>query len=1021
MRRVASAYAHVILLAAIIAGGAAVVLAADGGKREGRIGPETGIQPSGRLLDPVGRLTKLGNLPAGGALTVDGRFAWTLSAGRGKNDIRIVRVRPKRCPQGRGKRARRCRKRARKQVGKVVQKLPMPGLSGGIAMSADGSTAYVSGLSEPSSDRNKPPPGVPGTDGDVIHVFKLDPKRGKATRDGLIGVPPPPGTQPPQDFPPTTLTPRSWPRDLAVSADGKTLLAALNLAHRAAIIDTASRNVRYVEAGRYPYGAAITGDGKLGLISSETEGKVAVIDLAAAQVKEEIVVGPHLSHPEGIAIDPTRPLAYVAVTHQDLIAVINTEKLEVVRTLSVERPQGIGTAPTHVSVTADGCRLLSSNSGEDAVAIFSLSAKRRCDPGASRKRSEGGARSLAGRILDHESRRGIEQAKSELAERAELFGEEAEEDAEEEVALNPVRRPSRAFQLIGRIPVGSYPVAAFATPQKAAKRRLFWLTAKGLGVGPNDPERGEELPHDPGSATGPAPAAYRFEYLPENVFGISGSLRFPSDRKLRKLTPRASRQIRPINDEEPPPNTPIRTDGPIEHVFYIVRENRTYDQILGDDRRGDGDPKLNLFGPDVTPNAHALARRFPLLDHVYANSEASIDGHFWTAAAAVSDYVVKNWHQNYAGRDRPYDFGVYAVTWPSQGFLFDQAEKQGISWFNYGEAIAGTVPLTDADRTPAETAEVAAKFLKSDLGPLTPGPQLDPPAPCYSNDASSGGVNVITSQEVFDSSRPDGANPLTTESRFECFSERFNQQVASGTVPAFNYLVFPNDHTVGTTPGGRTPRAMIAENDLALGETVELISKSPIWSKSLILVIEDDSQDGADHVDAHRIPAFAISPYARRGAVVHTRYDFLSFIRTLELVIGMKPLNLFDATAVPMYDAFDANPADNLEPYEAITPNTYLLERNGPESPNAKLSERLPLEFTDRTPQRILDRILWQSVHGAGSEPPPPGPNAAGIDEKDWSRHGATTDADALAEVIELLNLDQEAVEERYGAEVDDD
>lgn len=1009
---------RLLIVAVLVVLGAAVAVAA-GGDTEGVIGPETGIQPSGRLLEPAGKLTNLGNLPAGGALTANGRFAWSLSAGRGKNDIRIVRVLPKPCKPGKSRAAKRCRRKARKKVGKVVQVLPMPGVSGGIAMAPDGGTAYVSGVPEPSSEKNRPPADVPGAEGDVIHVFKLNRRTGKASRDGVIEVPPPEGTAPPQSFPPTGTKAKSWPRDLAVSGDGKTLVAALNLADSAAIVDLESRQVRYAATGRYPYGAAITADGKLGLVSNEADGTVSVIDLAAGEEVKEIQVGPHLSHPEGIAVDPKRPLAYVAVAHQDLIAVIDLRKLEVARTLSVARPQGIGTAPVQVSVTADGCRLISANSGEDALAVFALSAKRRCDPGAAAggKKRESRVRQRADRILDATSRPTIEDSESTQAERAELFGEEAEEAAEERVAENPVRPKPKRWALLGRVPVGSYPTAAFATPQKQLrKRKLVWITAKGLGVGPNDAD-GRTLEEDPGSATSGAPAQYRFEYLPEQVQGISGVLKFPSDRKLKKLTPRASRQIRPSNAEKPPPDTPLTADGPIENVFYIVRENRTYDQILGDDPRGDGDPNLTLFGESITPNAHALARRFPLLDHVYANSEASIDGHFWTSAAAVSDYVVKNWHQNYAGRGRPFDFGVYAVTWPAQGFLFDQAIKQGISWFNYGEAIAGTVPLNDRDRTAEENAQVLEKFGQSDLGPLAPGPQLDPPAPCFSNSASSGGKNVITGQEVFDSSRPAGANPLTTESRFECFKKRFEQQLASNSVPAFNYLTLSNDHTNGTTPGARTPRAMIAENDLALGEVVELISNSPIWEKSLILVVEDDSQDGADHVDAHRIPAFAISPYAKRGAVVNTRYDFLSFIRTLELVIGMKPLNLFDATAVPMYDAFDADPSDNSEPYEAITPEVDLLERNTAASPNARLSERLPLEFTDRTPQRILDRILWQSVHGAGSQPPPPGPNAAGIDERAW-REGATTDEEALAEVVEMLGLDRETIEGRYGVEL---
>lgn len=990
---------------------------------EGRIGPDNRIQPSGRQLNPIGELTRLGSLPAGGALTPDGRFAWTLSAGRGPNDVRIVQVLPRPCPPGEKRRG--CRRHERRRVGEIIQRIPMPGLSGGIAISPDGRSAYVSGVPESSDEDNEVPENVPGKDGDVIHVLSLNRESGKARRDGVIEVPPPEGTLPPQNFPPTNTRPLSWPRDLAISPDGNTLLAALNLAHQAAIVDTGSRQVRYVATGRYPYGAAITPDGKLGLVSNEADGTVSVLDLASASEVREITVGPHLSHPEGIAVDPRRPLAYVAVTHQDLIAVIDTEALEVKRTLSVERPQGIGTAPVHVSVTEDGCRLISSNSGEDAVAVFALSAKRGCDPGARSKRSKATGRGerprrLAGEILDHESRKGIELSENEIEERAELFGEEAEEEVEAEVERNPVRKRGTRWQLIGRVPVASYPVAAAATPQESpARRRLVWITAKGLGVGPNDVRPGEEVPADPGSATGGAPPGYRFHYLPEEVFGMSGITHFPSDRRLAELTPRASRQIRPVNGQKPPPGTPLRANGPIEHVFYIVRENRSYDQILGDDERGDGDPKLTLFGEEVTPNAHALARRFPLLDHVYANSEASIDGHFWTSAAAVSDYVIKNWHQNYAGRKRPYDFGVYSVTWPSQGFLFDQAEQQGISYFNYGEAIAGTVPLNDIDRTPEETAEVAEKFANSDLGPVAPGPQPDAPAPCFSNDASSGGTNVITMQEVFDSSRPPGANPLTTESRFECFEERFEQQLASGSVPAFHYITLPNDHTNGTTPGSRTPRAMIAENDLALGEVVELISNSPIWERSLILVVEDDSQDGADHVDAHRIPAFAISPYARRGAVVHTRYDFLSFIRTLEKVVGMRPLNLFDATAVPMYDALDSDPSDNDEPYEAITPEVNLLERNTEESASARLSERLPLEFTDRTPQRILDRILWQSVHGEDSEPPPPGPNAAGLDEQTWRRHGATSDADALEEVIEILGLDEELIKERYGVELE--
>jgi DNA-binding beta-propeller fold protein YncE len=948
--------------------GAGIVVAqVNDPKKDGRTSKSKLLLGSGRDLNPVGKMTQIGNFPAGGALTTNGRFLWTLSAGRGKNDIRIVRVETRRkCREGR--RGKRCRRRAKRRIGKVVQTIPMPGVNGGIAMAPDGRTAYVSGTPEPSTDYDQPPEGTPGLEGDVIHVFRYRRRTGKATRDGVIEVPAPGDTPPPQDFPPTRTDQVSWPRDLAISPDGKTLLAALNLAHSAAIIDTESRSVEYVKTGRYPYGAAITRDGEKGLVSNEADGTVSVIDLAGASEEKEITVGPHLSHPEGMATDPKADRVYVAVTHQDLVQVINTKTMEVERALSVERPQGLGTAPVAVSVTRDGRRLIVSDSGEDAVAVFAL-------PGARAKSSRLEQRADA--VLQHEGRRNVDQAEIEREEAAEIYGEEAEEQVEAEKAAKPVQRKPKDWELIGRVPTAAYPTWAGATPRK---RTLVWVTAEGAGSGPNSLKPGETVPRDPGSSTGGSPESLWFKYLPSYTFGRSGVLKFPSDKRLRKLTPRASRQIRPSNAQKPPADTPLETPeegGKFKHVFYIVRENRTYDQIFGGDQRGDGDPKLELFGEEITPNAHALAERFPLLDHVYANSEASIDGHFWTSAAAVSDYVAKNWHANYGGRTRPYDFGTYAVTWPAAGFLFDQAQEQGISWFNFGEAIAGVVPLKDDDRTPEETQKVVAKFRKSDLG-TTPGflrPFLvidDTGAGCFPNDASSGGVDEVLSAgpapdiEVYDSPLPqpgDGqtqeAPDATAQSRFECFRQKFEQQVARNDVPQFTYMTLANDHTAGTRPGRRTPNAMIAENDWALGETVELISKSPIWKDSLILVIEDDSQDGADHVDAHRIPALAISPYAKEGAVVHTRYDFLSFIRTLEIATGMKPLNLFDALAVPLYDVFTPN-ADNDAPYEAIVPNVNLTERNTEESANAALSKQLPLGFTDRTPQRYLDNILWK-------------------------------------------------------------
>jgi YVTN family beta-propeller protein len=900
-----------IAAAALALGAAATALAAS---PPNAVGPTTRIQPSGRHLSPYGRLAALGNHPGGGALTPNGRFLWALDSGRGRNDIRIVDAAPALGCHSRGRRGARCRRQHARRTGRLIETIPMPGLSGGIAMAPGGHVAYVSGVADSQHLDEKAPPGTPGLAGDVIHVFKVSPKSGQATRAGVIPVPPPQGAPVPQDFPPTNLSPLSWPRDLAVSRDGHTLVAALNLADSAAIIDTRTRSVSYVKVGSYPYGAAITRDGKTALVSNEADGTVSVIDLASKTKVADIPVGAHLSHPEGIAIDPTGTRAFVAVASEDKVAVIDTRTRAVVRNLSVARPQGTGTQPVAVSVTRDGCRLLTSDSGEDAIAVHAL--RRGCDIKRSRKPRKR-------------------------------------------------RKAAAPYALIGRIPTASYPVFAAATPHR---ERVIWVASKGFGTGPNlnGPNPLSPLDSDDQINT--------FQYLPSIVSGMAGTGAFPTDAELRRLTSVADADVRPVGTEGAPAGTPLRPDGPIKHVFYIVRENRSYDQVLGDDPRGAGDPKLTLFGRDLTPNAHALAQRFPLLDHVFANSEASIDGHFWTSAGAVSDYVVKNWHANYAGRGRPYDFGVYSITWPAKRFLFDQAEKQGISYFNYGEAIAGTIPLADRDRTPAETQQVATKFSHSDLGEggATIGGFQLPTAFCYPNDASIG-KDAITGQEVYDSTPPVTA--LGALSRVACFRQRFNNQLTTNSVPAFNYMVLTNDHTNGLAAGRRTPQAMVADNDYALGQIVDTISHSPIWDSSLILVMEDDSQDGADHVDAHRIPAFAISPYTKRGAVVSTRYDFPSLIRTLELPIGMHPLTLFDALATPLYDAFTPA-AGNSEPYSAIPPQTDLSATNPNTAANRRFAKRYRLTETDQVPQRVLDHMLWRAVKGPHSKPPPPGPNA---------------------------------------------
>lgn len=918
-RALLSAFA---LLAAL--GSAAIVVAGDD-VQVGRIGPASGVLNNGRHLQPFGSLVAVGQFPTGGAVTPNGRWYWTVSAGRGQNDVRIVSVRTRR----------------------VLQTHVLPGASGGIVMDPTKPVVYVAGVGGSEHADQKVADDAPGAKGNVIHVFRYRPGTGSAEFTSTIDIPVPSGAPPIQTFPPGAPKRNGWPDRLAISPDGKRLLVPLNLADHAAIVDVETKKVTSVKVGHYPYGAAILPDGKTGLVSNETDGTVSVIDLDAARKVKDITVGPHLSHPEAIVADPKADRAYVAVTNSDQVAVIDTKRMVVSNTLAVGREEGLGASPVALALSPDARRLYVAEAGLDAIAVIAL-------PGS--------------------------------------------------IGKTP------AFGTIGRIPTAQYPTDVQVTGNRAnpcgnrvgprrgkrAKRcpKLLYVTGKGLGTGPNPAGPQPTSPNDTDDRINET------QYLPLLNVGAAGIGDLPSDARLARLDVVAEAQVHPIDPQTPPADTPLRANGPIKHVFYVVRENRTYDQILGDEPRGDGDPKLALFGGDNTVNVHALVQRFPLIDHMYSNSEASIDGHFWTAAATVTDYVNKAWFPNYGGRDRPYDFGVYAVTWPLNGFIFDEAERQNVTYYNYGEAIshavpfraggagAGTAPVADKDVTPEETAAGDRQLANSDLGAGAAG-NTTLGNQCYANDASVGKDAVVgfaleqgklnaQDAELYDTSKPPRAKPLA-QSRFDCFRTHFIQQLATGTVPALNYLVATNDHTQGLTAGARTPRAMIADNDEFVGRVVDLISHSPIWDQSAIFVIEDDSQDGADHVDAHRMPALVISPYAKRGAVIHTRYDTVSVVRSVGLILGLRPLSLFDALATPMYDAFQGTPA-NIEPFVYRPAKVPLVEYNPAGTPGARASARLPT-CLDCIPQRQLDALLWKSVHGWRSVPPPPGPNAEGKDE----------------------------------------
>jgi YVTN family beta-propeller protein len=803
--------------------------------------------------------------------------------------------------------------------GAVVQVLPLPGCYGGVAFAPDGRHAYVGGTPKGSSPAEGP---TQGDQGDVIHIFVVDRATGRGAEQPVLQLPATTGgSGRTNSLPGVSGIGTEYPEGLAVSPDGHTLVVALNTADRTVIIDLRTLAQTVVPVGRYPSGVIFDRAGRA-YVSNEYDGTVSVIDVQKAAVTATIdglggQLGDLGSHPEGMAADPVRHRIYVAVANRDLIASINTSTDRVVRLVSVARGRSLGTAPVKLAITPDGRTLYSADAGEDAVAAIALSPRREHRP----------------------------------------FG--------------PLRRPRRIprFSVVGRLPTAAYPDDVQVTPDGS---QLIWIAGKGFGAGPNPTY------FFPGQPTPPPPPSSNPTYVLDMLFGRVGVLPIPSDRQIQAESRAATAQLLPSNYSTRPPGSPIPGpgDGPsrqIKHVFYIVRENRTYDQIFGSAKRGDGSPGLELFddngvaGPTggITPNAHALARTFPLLDHFYMDSEVSVDGHLITAGAYATDYVQKATAANYSDRRGTNDFGIFPVTFPPKFFIFDQAAAQGVSFRDDGEQAAGVTSLGDPpNRT--EYPKVAAN--------------LDG---AYPNNIFIGClVAGVASSCTQDSGVYKGTGKLVAgQSRFTEWYPKFQAQIASGTVPTLTYMILPDDHTNGTTTKDFTPQAMIADNDLALGQIVDAISHSPIWPQSAIFVEEDDSQDGADHVDAHRSPAFVISPWARHGAVVHTRYDQYSMLRTVELIAGLDPLSLNDALATPMYGAFirrHAAPDDT--PVNVIAPTQDIGATNTAKAADARMSNALPWHRLDAVPQEISDETLWAAVHGTSVPAPRPGPNASPAD-----------------------------------------
>lgn len=500
------------------------------------------------------------------------------------------------------------------------------------------------------------------------------------------------------------------------------------------------------------------------------------------------------------------------------------------------------------------------------------------------------------------------------------------------VAVFDLEKPGQSRPL-GFIPTGWYPTSVRMTPDG---RTLLVANGKGLLSHANrhGPQPGRE-----------APSSLR-EYIGGLMQGTLGIIPIPArgepleeamkkhSEQAFKCTPVPTRPLAPARrGRKNPIPAVVGGPSPIRHVIYIIKENRTYDQVLGDMPEGNGDADLCLFPEAITPNHHQLAREFVLLDNFYVDGEVSADGHEWTVGAYASDFVEKTWPLNYGHGTRgkfPYPSeGRFPIARSGGGYLWDKAREAGVTYRSYGQFLA-------AGKTPEIAATSRVPALEGHFDPWFRPWDMDYP----------------------DVQRAD---------RFLSEIRRFEKE---GSMPRLQIVRLPNDHTYGTSPGKPSPRAMVADNDLALGRLVEGVSRSRFWPTTAIFVVEDDAQNGPDHVDAHRSIAYAISPYVKRHFRDSTMYSTCSTLRTIELILGLRPMSQYDARANPMYNAFQPRP-DN-RPYRCLPVVQDRTEKNLASAWGSVLSLAMDFSKEDAADDLQLNEVIWRSVKGAQSPMPAP-------------------------------------------------
>jgi YVTN family beta-propeller protein len=503
------------------------------------------------------------------------------------------------------------------------------------------------------------------------------------------------------------------------------------------------------------------------------------------------------------------------------------------------------------------------------------------------------------------------------------------------IAVVDIATPSKSA-VKGFIPTGWYPTSVAVTPDG---KNLLVGVGKGNQTKPNPIEASKEKEAE--AKTAQTKRRLPYPYIGTTLSGALSIVAIPDDKGLAAYTETVYKNC-PYSDKlltDAPsqvktaiPNK-VGETSPIKHVIYVIKENRTYDQVFGDIPRGNGDPSLVMFGEQVTPNHHKLANEYVLLDNLYCNGHVSADGHPWSTMAYNTDYLARNWALTYSGREgvEMDDDGDLAKA--PTGYLWDACARAGLSYRSYGEygrrvsQPDGTFKMEGA--VPGLVGHFSPDF----------------------------GISKIGNKRARDPENVD------------TFLKEFAEYEAKGTLPNFMVVSLGEDHTTGTSPGTFTPQACVASNDLAIGRLVEAVTKSKSWPKTAIFMIEDDAQNGPDHVDAHRTIGLVISPYTKRGHLDSTQYSTVSMIRTMELLLGLAPLSQFDAAATPMFNSF-TDKAD-LTTYTHLPARIDLNSTNTALAYGAQRSSKMDFSEYDKINDFELNEILWRAIKGENAPLPP--------------------------------------------------